>query len=927
MTKSFNKQKIALILAICLLTALIAVALLVSNGDKASAETTADTSNLRFALNTEQTAYKVSALSRQLTEANIPDTYNGLPVTEIANNGFMNCPNLVSVTIAKSVTKVGGNAFYNCKNLETVVGMAGVTDMGSNAFANCTKLDNLILPPSITTLGSNIIRNSARHVYARLSEEEMNAMNSAWNDNLAETTSVEHSNVIIHEPIMENDSIIGYSIRRWQVLNYQEYVTVPTIHEGLPVLEVQNCAFDDTNCDYLTIERTGNYDRTLNICSSAFLGNQAMEITIEVDVSFNDSEEENGISQSVFAGAMASKIKLPGNITAIPDSLFSLCLDLKEIIIGDEYSNHLPATITKIGERAFEECYALADLYIPSSVTEIGNAAFIGWGTNPEQTLYIDRYAPADNWTNPWTDGMEKDFVVTYKTMTVPLVKDGGFGGSDYIEVSYGKPLPQAQYPGRGYYAFQGYYTQPNGEGEQWYTKAMQGCSVWNVEQPIALYAYWTPYACNVTLSEEGGVNGTVYINAYYGQPMPEAQAPEREGYEFDGYYAQKNGQGTKYYNADMTSAANWSISSVSTLYANWIAKKYLIVFDKNGGVGGTDYVYVEYGKSLPISLQTPKKEYFSFQGYYYTHDGIEEQCFSSTMRPLIRPWTTAEDVVLVAKWAPIDVWVTFKLQNGEADIRMPCHVGQQMESIGWTANRRGYMFLGFFTEEHGGTQYIRDDMSSAHICDFKRDTTLYAQWEMILYHIEYYGIDPYDNSNPQFYTIEDIINNGPIVFEQPLNCSGSRVYEFMPAQITLDDVGTTGVSVTWRQKNLWETKTEENGNIIYYIYDEVQFLDMNDERVLMGENVIFYLEADLNFRDYSNAAITRTFVGTFDRQGYIIVGIDFVYGAAPQNVAPVAYSNESTNVEKSNAGTLERDAEILKDDGQSERDENDITE
>jgi len=51
---------------------------------------------------------------------------------------------------------------------------------------------------------------------------------------------------------------------------------------------------------------------------------------------------------------------------------------------------------------------------------------------------------------------------------------------------------------------------------------------------------------------------------------MPVATAPTRTGYAFQGYYDQTGGNGTRYYQANMTSARNWDKTANATLYAYW---------------------------------------------------------------------------------------------------------------------------------------------------------------------------------------------------------------------------------------------------------------------------------------------------------------------------------------------------------------------
>ena len=73
-----------------------------------------------------------------------------------------------------------------------------------------------------------------------------------------------------------------------------------------------------------------------------------------------------------------------------------------------------------------------------------------------------------------------------------------------------------------------------------------------------------------VTLDAQGGEGGTPSVAAPYGQPMPTATMPTKDGYAFLGYF---DANGKKYYNADGTSAANWDKTAATTLYAQWVAE------------------------------------------------------------------------------------------------------------------------------------------------------------------------------------------------------------------------------------------------------------------------------------------------------------------------------------------------------------------
>ena len=108
----------------------------------------------------------------------IPSTYNGLPVTKIADEAFYNCSSIKSVIISEGITEIGIAAFCNCFGLENITIPKGVdhinsytlggccnltnitlseslTTIDANAFASCTSLASITLPESLTTIGAN----------------------------------------------------------------------------------------------------------------------------------------------------------------------------------------------------------------------------------------------------------------------------------------------------------------------------------------------------------------------------------------------------------------------------------------------------------------------------------------------------------------------------------------------------------------------------------------------------------------------------------------------------------------------------------------------------------------------------------------------------------------------------------------------------
>lgn len=100
---------------------------------------------LKYTLSDDGTHYIVSADNRDRypSEICVPDEYNKLPVTEIAEEGFMNCYGLTTIWLPVGI-KLARKAFYNCRSLREVLFInhsdSYFEDIPESAFEYCTGL-------------------------------------------------------------------------------------------------------------------------------------------------------------------------------------------------------------------------------------------------------------------------------------------------------------------------------------------------------------------------------------------------------------------------------------------------------------------------------------------------------------------------------------------------------------------------------------------------------------------------------------------------------------------------------------------------------------------------------------------------------------------------------------------------------------------
>jgi hypothetical protein len=157
-----------------------------------------------------------------------------------------------------------------------------------------------------------------------------------------------------------------------------------------------------------------------------------------------------------------------------------------------------------------------------------------------------------------------------------------------------------------------------------------------------------------VTLDKQSGSGGSSSIDAAPGSAMPSITVPTRTGYTFGGYYTGTNGSGTKYYNADGSSATNWVEGAATTLYAKWTAKTYTVTLDRQSGTGGSSSVTATYNSAMP-SMTKPTRTGYTFGGYYTGTNGGGTQYYNANGGS-VRNWDKTSNTTLYAKWTLLPV-------------------------------------------------------------------------------------------------------------------------------------------------------------------------------------------------------------------------------------------------------------------------------
>nr|WP_082662421.1 InlB B-repeat-containing protein [Candidatus Methanomethylophilus sp. 1R26] len=272
--------------------------------------------------------------------------------------------------------------------------------------------------------------------------------------------------------------------------------------------------------------------------------------------------------------------------------------------------------------------------------------------------------------------------------------------------------------------------------GERRRDGVCDGTSVSNLLSDLALYAQWSANTYTVTFDGNGSTSGaTSATNVTYGADPVALTLNnfEKIGYSFVGWNTQADGEGTAY--ADGQEVSN--LTSSFTLYAQWTANTYEVVFVGNGSTSGTTAsMQVTYGEAAKaLTLNGFSRIGYSFSGWNTQADG-EGAVFVDGA--LVSDLT--ESIILYAQWTANTYTVTFDGNGSTSGTMDPVSVTYGAGAVTLTSNsfsKTGYTFSGWNTQADGeGTAYSDGDSVS----DLTSAITLYAQWTIITYTISYDG-------------------------------------------------------------------------------------------------------------------------------------------------------------------------------------------
>ena len=327
----------------------------------------------------------------------IAETYQGAPVTKIANEAFKDTT-ITSIVIPDSVTSIGDNAFRSCTSLTSIEIPDSVTFIGDYAFIYCGSLTSVYITSIEAWCNISFANQSANPLYI--------VHNLYLNNELITELEIPDSVASIGEyAFSQYRSLISVTISEGissigdHAFAYCKSLTSVTI--GDDVTSIGDYAF--TDCSSLMSVTIG--ENVTSISSFAFRDCSSLQFNEYGNAKYLGSKTNDYFALIELKNKNFSSYTIHNDTKVIADGVFSNCSSLTSVYITDieawcnisfggysanplSYAKNLylnnelvteleiPNTVTEIKDYAFWGCDSLTSVVIGDGVTSIGHSAF-----------------------------------------------------------------------------------------------------------------------------------------------------------------------------------------------------------------------------------------------------------------------------------------------------------------------------------------------------------------------------------------------------------------------------------------------------------------------------------------------------------------------------------------------------------------------
>lgn len=291
---------------------------------------------------------------------------------------------------------------------------------------------------------------------------------------------------------------------------------------------------------------------------------------------------------------------------------------------------------------------------------------------------------------------------------------------------------------------------------EGWYTEAIGGtimpASLRVPAGGVTYYAHWSANHYTVSFNANQG-DGTMVDQLFtYDQTQSLTKnSYMRVGYQFSGWNTKADGTGTSYTDNELITNLTNTANGKVTLYAQWKATTYVVIFDPNQGQGTMNNQSFTYDVKQALTKNTFTRTGYTFVGWNTKQDGTgkmytdEESVMNLTFgtgKQLTSNVKLTSDeagqVTLYAQWVAHHYTVSYNanvpkagtlLQGMMNDQTFLYDASQTLAQNMYTL--AGYNFKGWNTTALNTGDFYQDGALVKNLtADAMGHVTLYAQWE-----------------------------------------------------------------------------------------------------------------------------------------------------------------------------------------------------
>lgn len=554
-----------------------------------------------------------------------------------------------------------------------------------------------------------------------------------------------------------------------------------------------------------------------------------------------------GVAKNVFKGTSISSIDL-GKCTYLGEGVFENCTLLSEVVFPNGLTMTcipdncfkgcsnlsmitLPSTVINIGRAAFEDCSKLTSIGNIINLVNIGAFAFRNCTNLSSFTGYaklssigqgafagcndcsINVLESNSNFCSENNIIYNKDKTIIFGSGKIQSVLDlssvrtimgSAFENNTDIQKVY---FEQINIEDRAFYGCAN-LTEVYFDS---FSMAELGRDCFTNDSFIAYVPYFmqssyqyalSTYTDNIVSRQfcvtyfSDGVQKDVTTN-YYGEIVSNMPIAIRNGYTFDGWYKTEDCSSGK---ISEGADEKWQEKNDIVLYAKWNANTYTISFEGTGCENLThqDVVFNERIGELPIPTQIG----YEFEGW---KDETGKVVSANDI------YQTAGNIILFPMWNAKTYTITFHACGGSPETEIKHCKYNDIFTAFPNVERNGYSLKEWNSAEDGSGKQYKSGFAFA----FDSDLNLYAQWNVITYSIVY-AMNGGANSasNPTVYTIDsnDIILN-------PATKSG---YSFVGwkkdgsiiTKIEKGSFGNIELMAIW-QANTYTVTLDANGGVL----------------------------------------------------------------------------------------------------------------